>query len=91
MPSATAEIPAQIPSARACCSAGKAWQTIASESGSIGAAPSPCSNRPQISVSWSSAVAGDHRTEGEEGHPDEEQPLAAEHVAEPPTGDDEAR
>ena len=50
--SATAETPAQTPSARACSEAGKALQTIASESGNIGAAPIPCRIRPAISVSW---------------------------------------
>ena len=54
--SARAEIPAQMPSARACSSFGKALQTIASESGSIGAAPIPCSTRPPISVSSSPAA-----------------------------------
>ncbi len=55
--SATAEMPAQMPSARGCSSAGNALQTIASESGSIGAAPMPCRTRPQIRVSSSPATA----------------------------------
>ena len=48
--SASAEIAAQIPSARACFSPGKASLTIASESGSIAAAPMPWTTLPAISV-----------------------------------------
>ena len=54
--SATAEMPAQTPSALACSPRGKALQTIASERGSIGAAPMPCRTRPPISVSSSPAA-----------------------------------
>ena len=54
--SATAETAAQIPSARGCSSAGKALQTSASESDSIGAAPAPCRTRPRISVVASPAA-----------------------------------
>ena len=54
--SATAETAAQIPSARGCFSAGKALQTRASESASIGAAPTPCRTRPRIRVCWSPAA-----------------------------------
>ncbi len=56
MPSATAETAAQMPSARGCSAEGKALQTRASESESIGAAPAPCSTRPKISPTWSPAA-----------------------------------
>jgi hypothetical protein len=54
--SATADTAAQMPSARGCSSLGKTLQTSASESESIGAAPTPCSTRPRISASWLSAA-----------------------------------
>ena len=53
IPSATAETAAQIPSARGCSSDGKALQTSASDSESIGAAPAPCRTRPTIKPIWS--------------------------------------
>jgi len=56
IPNASAEIPAQMPRARACCPAGNALQTIASESGSIGAAPIPCRALPAIRVNSSFAA-----------------------------------
>ena len=54
--SASAETAAQMPSARGCSAAGKALQTSASESESIGAAPAPCRTRPTISPTWSPAA-----------------------------------
>jgi hypothetical protein len=45
-----------MPSARGCSCAGKALQTSASESESIGAAPAPCRTRPVIRPTWSPAA-----------------------------------
>ncbi len=47
---ARAETPAQIPSALGCSERGKASQTIARESGSIAAAPTPWTTRPATSI-----------------------------------------
>ena len=55
--SARAETAAQIPSAFACCSAGKAWLTIARESESIAAPPTPCTTRAATSTGSSPATA----------------------------------
>ena len=60
--SATAETAAQIPSALACSALpGKTLQMIASERVSIGAAPTPWTTRPAISISG--PLAAPERTE----------------------------
>ena len=82
--SASAETAAQMPSAWPCCSTGKAWLTIASESESIAAPPGAldCPCRDQHGI-----VGGEgreHRAGAEDRHPDQEDQAPAVDVPEPP-------
>jgi hypothetical protein len=55
--SARAETAAQIPRACPCCSTGKAWLTIASDSESIAAPPAPWTTRAATRTASSEATA----------------------------------
>ncbi len=87
--SARAEMPAQMPSARARVLSSKTELTSARDSVSIPAAPVPWMNRATISTSIDGRQRGEHQPDGERHQAADEDAPAAELVAQAPGGDHE--
>ena len=89
--SATAETAAQIPSARGRSAAGKTLTTSASESARQGRGTGTLQDPAEDQHIGVAGGPGDDRAERKADQAEEEDALAAEHVAEPAGGDDEHR